>query len=663
MHAAHTTTADEDATFDDVSSVLDRPLLLTKFRDPLATSKSEHTTTLRQLAPLIVARSAPVKGRLPLLKLGRFGDAATAKGSLRSDANLRAIEGVEGDHDAGTVSMEDAAGLLRAAGVAALLYTTPSHTPSAPRWRVLCALSAPMHPREREALCARLNGVLRGALAGESFTPSQTWYYGGVAGSPAAVELVAGEALDRLPAGVMLGRDGTPYAPRGQAAPPVQAGDDGELKAEPDRPRIARALDALPPSVCDDYQSWLSVGMALHHEFSGADAGRELWDGWSQASLKYDAATLQAKWDGFGRADGRPRTIATLHKLARDHAPAALPQPGRLAFLSPGQCAAAPSRGYVLKGMLAPRDVGCIFGAPGGGKSLLAPHVGYMVAQGKPAFGMRTRAGGVLYVAAEDAHGMRGRVTALKAEHGDAPAFALVEGVSDLLAPDSPDLAALKAAVAERRPALIFLDTLAMSFPGLEENTAEGMGRVVKAARELTEHGAAVVLIHHDTKAGDSTPRGHSLLNGALDMALHLYPRGLDGVIPAVLTKNRNGGCDRTIAFRIAARELGRDEDGDAITAALVAEAAPPPAKGGELTGAERAALAVLREMLQLHPTVREEDWRRECLDRREVSASELPNSRRAAVRRAMAGLLRKGKISVADGCVSIPVPDEDWPS
>lgn len=148
----------------------------------------------------------------------------------------------------------------------------------------------------------------------------------------------------------------------------------------------------------------------------------------------------------------------------------------------------------------------CIFGAPGAGKSLLAPFLGYKVAQGVEAFGMRTKQGGVFYVAAEDPHGMRGRVKALKTAHGDAPTFHLVEGVSDLLASESPDLAALRAAAKERRPALIFIDTLAMAFPGLEENSSEAMGRVVAAARGLTEWGAAVVLIHHGTKAEGSTP-------------------------------------------------------------------------------------------------------------------------------------------------------------
>ena len=120
--------------------------------------------------------------------------------------------------------------------------------------------------------------------------------------------------------------------------------------------------------------------------------------------------------------------------------------------------------------MLAPGDVGCIFGAPGAGKSLIAPHLAYCIARGEHAFGMRTRQGTVFYVAAEDPHGMRGRVKALRITHGEADGFRLVEGLSDLLSHGSLDLAELRGAVAKDRPALIIIDTLAMAFPGLEAN-------------------------------------------------------------------------------------------------------------------------------------------------------------------------------------------------
>ena len=330
----------------------------------------------------------------------------------------------------------------------------------------------------------------------------------------------------------------------------------------------------------------------------------------------------------------------------------------RLRFLTPSECAGAPSRGYVIKGLLAPGDVGCIYGAPGAGKSLISPHLGFAVAQGRSAFDMRTKPGSVFYVAAEDPHGMRGRVSALKLRHGDAERFMVVEGVSDLLAKESPDLKALYQVVKKQKPALMFIDTLAMAFPGLEENSAEDMGRVVAIARKLASHGTAVVLIHHDTKAGTPTPRGHSLLNGALDVAVQLFARDESGIVRGKLTKNRNGSCDRDIAFRIATEAMGDDEDGDPITFALVDELAPGIAVARhKLTPSERAALEVLKDLIEASGDcdVSETDWRVKCIDGRTVSAAEDPDSRKRAARRAFEGLARKRAVLLRDGMATLP--------
>lgn len=641
-------------------SGLDRKLTVTRFNDPKARTKSEPRVSLRTLAAKMPARIAASKAELPLLKLATFGGAKTAKGSLRNNANVLAIEGVEGDYDGERMTVEEACAKLRKAGLSALIYTSPSHRPGKPRWRVLCPTSRPLPPGERERLIARVMGVLDGKLAAESFTLSQTYYYGAVAGQPAPhVELVEGRPVDladNLDARA-LDKRGEPYG-----APDVEPEDDGDdLSGEPDAERIAKALDSIPAGKWDDRELWLTIGMALHHEFNGGGEGLALWNEASQWSDKYDADDQERVWESFGSRIGKPVTIGTLYRLAKEHG--RKPQSsGRLRFLAPGDCADTPSRGYVVKGLLAPGDVACIFGAPGAGKSLIAPHIGYQVALGEPVFGMRTKPGGVFYVAAEDAHGMRGRVTALARRHGDAPGFLLVEGVSDLLEEDSADLESLIEAVADKRPALIVLDTLAMSFPGLEENTADDMGRVVRAARELAEHGAAVVLIHHDTKAAGSTPRGHSLLNGALDIAIHVIPSD-DGVIRGRLTKNRNGPCDRDVAFRISTEELGHDEDGDAITAALVEELAhfPAPSRAERLSASEREALAILAE-LATNGDVSEVDWREACIASRRVSGSEERANRRKATDRAIANLARKHRIIISNGNAAEPGEDFDWP-
>jgi hypothetical protein len=92
---------------------------------------------------LLSGPSAATKEALPLLKLGRFGDRRSARNSLRHDGNMMVITGIEGDHDAGTMTLDQAAERLTAAGITAILYTTPSHSPVRPRWRVLCPTSEP----------------------------------------------------------------------------------------------------------------------------------------------------------------------------------------------------------------------------------------------------------------------------------------------------------------------------------------------------------------------------------------------------------------------------------------------------------------------------------------------------------------------------------------
>lgn len=467
-----------------------------------------------------------------------------------------------------------------------------------------------------------------------------------------------------------LDRASLPAWPPSLLPPRRDDGDLSALLADPlpvDWSEVRRALPFIDPDC--DRNTWIRVGMALHAASEGGRDAFELWDTWSAGAIepgKYQAGVMRGQWRSFARRAGVD--IGTLFHIAAEHGwsrgpeidestfddlpPVATAKSSRLSFLSPADCEASPSRGYVIKGFIAPGDVACIFGAPGAGKSLIAPHLGYAVAQGRETFGMRSKACGVFYVAAEDPHGMRGRIRALKDAYGDADRFHLVEGVSDLLAEKSPDLLALVAAVKERRPALIFIDTLAMAFPGLEENDAKSMGRIVAVARLLARWGAAVVLIHHDTKAEGATPRGHSILNGALDVALHVK-RDENGVIRGRLTKNRNGTCERDIAFRIAVEECGFDDDGDAVTLPRCLELLGSPRLDplAKLSRPERVALNTLGAF---GTPITRKVWREAAVINDALTSSETPDARRKAFDRAVAALAEKGLIRVVDGFYSL---------
>jgi putative DNA primase/helicase len=156
---------------------------VTFFPDVRAAAAAEQTLPLEQLAAKIQLATAPSKAELSLLKMGRFGKSASAKGSLRHDDNLLACTGVEADYDAERIPFAEACERLRKAGgvgVLAIVYTTASHTPERPRWRVLAPFSQELAPAGRAHMVGRLNGLFGGGLGVESWTLSQAFFYGGV---------------------------------------------------------------------------------------------------------------------------------------------------------------------------------------------------------------------------------------------------------------------------------------------------------------------------------------------------------------------------------------------------------------------------------------------------------------------------------------------------
>jgi hypothetical protein len=178
-------------------SYLDQPFLTTFFRNFAAQTKAPETLTLRSLAPRITTTTASSKTKLPWLKLAEFGDLRTDQNCLRHDANLLQIHGVEADYDQEQMPVSDAVEKLEQAGIVAMVYTSPSHTRDAPRWRVLCPTSVALPPTERDQLLARVNGVLEGVLSGESWTLSQSYYYGSINQNPShQVELIDGTPID-----------------------------------------------------------------------------------------------------------------------------------------------------------------------------------------------------------------------------------------------------------------------------------------------------------------------------------------------------------------------------------------------------------------------------------------------------------------------------------
>lgn len=73
-----------------------------------------------------------------------------------------------------------------------------------------------------------------------------------------------------------------------------------------------KATELLDDACLDtaDYDTWLHVGMALHHEFHGSRDGRDVWNEWSQKADNYQGtAEIEAKWESFGHYSGAKLTM------------------------------------------------------------------------------------------------------------------------------------------------------------------------------------------------------------------------------------------------------------------------------------------------------------------------------------------------------------------
>jgi hypothetical protein len=136
------------------------------------------------------------KAHCPLISMAEYGEARSSGGILRHAENVRRIFGIELDYDGENMPLTLAAQRLQAANLQAILYTSPSHKPMRPRWRVLMPLSEPATPEKRAEYVGRANRVLGGIASRESFTLSQSFYIGRVRGATYETAETHGRCID-----------------------------------------------------------------------------------------------------------------------------------------------------------------------------------------------------------------------------------------------------------------------------------------------------------------------------------------------------------------------------------------------------------------------------------------------------------------------------------
>lgn len=479
----------------------------------------------------------------------------------------------------------------------------------------------------------------------------------------------------------------------GASAPKLADPDDPFIGLEPrlglSAERMEDLLRQLDPDMGRD--DWIRVGMALHHESEGDDTGFALWNDWSADGHKYPGEeALQMQWDSFTRRVGpgqRQVTMASVIKLANDtttlteddlRAIAASQTPpdltrtprtpddfdGKFKAVSVAELAQRPPLDWLVKGIL-PRgdDPIVIFGAPSAGKSFVAIDIAGAVARGIEWYGRRVKQTRVLYIAAEGSGGVPLRLRAYCKQHGIAPhelGIAVVEGAPNLMHKDDVQ-EIVKTISAVGGVELVFIDTLAQTTAGANENAGEDMSVALGNAKVVAKvTGATVVLVHHSGKDASKGARGWSGIKGAAAAQLEII-RHEDGQREILIEKMKDGRDGDRLGFKLQPVDLGFDADGDPLESLAVV---PSELKATETEQPRRNLVRRGRherhilEMIELEwasaPSENYDAFVNRCAEALPVPEDGKRDNRRFVVSRALASLA-KGKdapIAIAHGRV-----------
>ena len=179
----------------------------------------------------------------------------------------------------------------------------------------------------------------------------------------------------------------------------------------------------------------------------------------------------------------------------------------------------------------------------GVGKSFIAQDWGASVATNRPWQGRPVSQSNVLYIAAEGAFGLKGRMQAwetgwhTKIEDGALDVLPKAVNLTDFT-----QVGNLGALIQWAGYELIIVDTLSRCMLGVDENSAKECGAVLEVLhrlREKTPGGRGVVLaVHHSGKDG-KTFRGSSVFEAGADT---VYSATRDGAVILLERKKRKDG-------------------------------------------------------------------------------------------------------------------------
>ena len=183
------------------------------------------------------------------------------------------------------------------------VYTTPSHTPEAPRARVLFLLDTPIYQPQNYTLAVSALLWLFGSADRQCKDPAR-FFYGSVSCDV--------EILDQVLPLAVIQNLIKQYQATGAGAKRRQEAN-ANYTAPTDQERVAAALKHIP-AMGIDYDQWLAVLMGIHAEYG--DNGLSLAESWAQGTPH----EVERKFKSFSKGGNVSGSVSlgTVFKIAKD---------------------------------------------------------------------------------------------------------------------------------------------------------------------------------------------------------------------------------------------------------------------------------------------------------------------------------------------------------
>lgn len=229
----------------------------------------------------------------------------------------------------------------------------------------------------------------------------------------------------------------------------------------------------------------------------------------------FHTAGQQAAEDAGQQSTGQPKPGGAQQQQ---------PPPDVFVTISKPDIKNLPRPQWLVDGLIPDRGLTFLYGAPKKGKSFIALDMALRINCGMDWHGRACRKGGILYIAGEGVGGYRNRVIGWHLHHGleiEDTGFRLLPRAINLMrVEDIEKLVRTVVSVIDDAQA-VFIDTVARSLPGADENASKEMGLFIAACDAVRDvcH-VAVIGVHHSGKDEERGMRGSSAFRGAADCVL-----------------------------------------------------------------------------------------------------------------------------------------------